>query len=279
MTLMTLMTLMILLLLGLVSGCKPLLNAFSFYPMRIADDAPLPLHTGSEIIQERTIKTHDGISLQTLYLSSDKAQYIVLYLHGNGGHIYHRIPDLLRLQSEGVEVLGLSYRGYGKSEGSASEEGIYLDAEAAFAYVTDKLGFPAERVIILGRSIGTTVALKLASVHQSAGLILVTPLTSARDMAAEIGLGWLASLAGGAFDNRSRIIQIRVPLLVVHGTQDQLIPYWMGEEIYRLGNRPKWLLTIEGAGHNDISTRFAEPYWQGLSQFLQQQVLHQRGSE
>lgn len=92
-------------------------------------------------------------------------------------------------------------------------------------------------------------------------------------MAAEIGLGWLVPLVGDLFDNGSCSGQIGAPLLVVHGNRDRLIPYWMGEEIDRLGNRAKWMLPINGAGHNDISSCFFEPCRRGVSQFLQQQVL------
>jgi len=168
----------------------------------------------------------------------------------------------------GTSVFAVSYRGYGKSEGTPFEAGIYLDGKAAFDYLTGALGVSPSRIFIFGRSIGSTVATDLARHKDIAGLILVSPLTNGRDMTSAMGLGFAAPLAGKAFENDIKIKQVKAPLLVIHGSRDSLIPVSMGRRIFDAAHGPKIFHEIKGAGHNDLTLRFADQYWKAVADFL-----------
>lgn len=250
---------------GSMIGCQALLNFYSFHPDRhdVPDAKQLPAG-----VEEVFLPTSDGETLQSYWLARPASSRVLIYFHGNAGNISHRIPDLRILADMGVNVLGVGYRGYGKSSGKPSEQGIYLDGEAALAYVSRAHGFTPERVILLGRSIGSTVAVEVARHHDLAALILVTPMTTGRAMGKYHGFGMLAALAGDAFDNLGKIVDIRCPLLIVHGTRDKIVPYTMGEQLYALAPWPKHFTAVEGAGHNDISTRGSGPYWRAIRAML-----------
>jgi fermentation-respiration switch protein FrsA (DUF1100 family) len=250
---------------SLLSGCKAMVNSLAFHPDNsdVISTKFLPIG-----VEERTIETEDKVLIRNLYLPTDGSNKIVIYFHGNAGNIYHRIPSLMLLQKAGVNVLGVSYRGYGRSEGSPSEEGIYLDGKAAFSYVRDELGFAEENIVVIGRSIGTTVAINMTQNRDIGGLILVSPLTSGKAQASAGTLSLLSSLAGNAFNNLSKIENIRAPVLVIHGTKDRVIPYSMGRELFNAINSPKEFVAINGAGHNDLQGVFAESYWLAIYRFL-----------
>ena len=129
-------------------------------------------------------------------------------------------------------MIGASYRGYGKSDGEPTEEGVYLDGKAIFQYAVEHLGFPKKNIIIFGRSIGTAVAINTAQHQKICRVILVTPLTSGQDQAKAGGFGAISTLAGNSFDNITKLENIESPLLVIHGTNDRVIPYSMGQAIF-----------------------------------------------
>lgn len=246
-------------------ACKPVVNYFSFHPdknYRVAGDA---LPAG---VREVYFDAADGVRLQALLLANSASDMLTIYFHGNAGNIYHRIADLQRLRQSGVAVLGVSYRGYAGSEGSPSEPGIYLDAAAAFRYATATLGYPASRLVVMGRSIGSTAATDLAQDRVIAGLILVSPLSTAREQASEMGLGFAAGLAGNAFNNLEKVARVKAPLLVIHGTNDTLIPPGMGRAVFAAAAGAKQFAAIDGAGHNDLSSRYAGQYWTAIGSFL-----------
>jgi len=123
-------------------------------------------------------------------------------------------------------------------------------------------------IYIFGRSIGTTVAIHTAQKKKLAGLILVTLLTSGKDMAKATGLGIVSFVAGLSFRNIDKIHNISCPVLVIHGTNDQVIPYGMGVEIYNKLQTKKRMVTIRGARHNNISSSFSGSYWMPISDFI-----------
>jgi fermentation-respiration switch protein FrsA (DUF1100 family) len=248
-----------------ILGCKPIVNMLVFYPDNVNVIPTDKLPYG---IQEITITTEDNIKITSLYLPSAESNKVLIYFHGNAGNIYHRIPSLLQIHDLGVNVIGVSYRGYGKSEGDASEDGIYLDGEAIYQYVTGHMGFSKENIILFGRSIGTTVAINIAQSKNVRGIILVTPLTSAKDHAKASGLGVMASLAGDSFDNITKIENIKSPLLVIHGTSDNIIPYSMGREIFDKAKVKKEFVKIDGADHNNLHDVYSQKYWPPIIQFI-----------
>ena len=246
-------------------GCKPVINEFAFHPdtENVISASKLP-----DEIQEITISTADKVSITSLYLPSTKSDKLLIYFHGNAGNIYHRIPSLLQLHQFGINVIGVSYRGYGKSEGEPSEEGVYLDGKAVFRYAVEQLAFPKENIIILGRSIGTTVAINTAQNKQIGGVILITPLTNGKEQAEAAGLGAISLLAGSSFDNITKIGNIKSPLLVIHGTNDQVIPFSMGKEIFDRAKVKKKFVKIEGANHNNLHDDYGKKYWLPIIRFI-----------
>lgn len=249
-----------------LSGCKAIINEVAFHPN--TTNVLLP-HELPEAAQELEIITEDGVLLNSLFLSDESSEKLVIYFHGNAGNLYSRIPNLVQIHAAGVNVLGLGYRGYGKSEGSPSEQGFYLDGKTIFQYAQEQLGFSQQDIFILGRSIGTTVAIETAQQKDIAGLILITPLTSARDMVKENALAIFSSLAGNAFNNIGKLGNLRAPLLVVHGTEDDITPYFMGVEIFENASVEKQLVTIEGAGHNNLQNEYAQEYWPPILAFIE----------
>ena len=249
----------------ILSGCDAVVNHFAFYPDNVnvipADQLP-------DGIEEFSVTTEDHIKISSLYLPLANAKMILIYFHGNAGNIYQRIPGLIQLRESGVSVVGVSYRGYGNSDGTPSEAGIYQDGDAIYRYVTEELGYPESNIIILGRSIGATVALNIAQHKAIAGLILVTPLTTGKALAEASGLGAISPMAGNSFDNVTRIKHVKVPLLVVHGTADWVVPFSMGKELFDSARTVKQFVKIEGAGHNNLQGRYGPAYWPPIIDFI-----------
>lgn len=246
-------------------GCKPIVNKFAFHPdkVNVIAENKLPGE-----IQEIKISAGDGVKTTSLYLQSKESDKLIVYFHGNAGNIYHRIPGLLQLHNIGVNVIGVSYRGYGKSDGEPSEDGVYLDGEAVLLYAVEQLGFSKKNIIIIGRSIGTAVAINTAQNTKLGALILVTPFTSGKEHAEYSGLGLISSLAGDSFDNIEKIINIDAPLLVIHGTNDQVIPYSMGRKVFDKADVKKSFVTIKGGGHNNLHDVYAQQYWLSILKFV-----------
>lgn len=248
-----------------LTGCSSLVNQFAFYPdtQNIIPAEKLPFG-----VDEVFITTEDNVRLQAYYLKNPSSERMLIFFHGNAGNICHRISDIINLKNCGINVLAISYRGYGKSSGTPSEKGIYKDGAAALDYAMQTLGYSVENIIIFGRSIGSTVAVHISQQKDIAGLILITPLTSAKAQAKAKGLCFLSFLAGNAFDNLSKISHIKCPLLVIHGTDDQVLSFSMGKEIFDHAHGKKQLVIIEGAGHNNLSQVDSEKYWGSIAEFI-----------
>jgi len=248
-------------------GCKPIVNKLAFHPDNVN---VIPKNRLPQGIQEITVTTEDEVEITSLYIPSAGSEKVLIYFHGNAGNIYHRIPSLLQLHEFGVNVVGVSYRGYGKSGGAPSEEGVYQDGEAIFKYVIENLGFTKRNIIIFGRSIGTTVAINTAKHEDIGGIILVTPLTSGKAQAKAGGLASISSLAGNSFDNITKMKSVKAPLLVIHGTKDRVIPYSMGKDIFDTAHARKKFIKVEGADHNNLHDLYGQEYWAPIFSFIKQ---------
>ena len=247
-------------------GCNALVNVFTFYPDRSNVPDPAQLPAG---VAELFIPTADGERLQCYHLTNPASDTLLIYFHGNAGHIGHRIPELQRLAAMRLNVLGISYRGYGKSTGRPSEAGVYADGEAALNYAQGRLGFAPERIMLLGRSLGASVAVEIARGRPLRAVILVTPFTSGQEMGRRMGLGPLARLAGNAFDSLSKVNELRAPLQVVHGTADEVVPFSMGQRLYAAAPEPKQFAAVQDGLHNDLEIATATPYWNAIQSFIQ----------
>ncbi len=240
-----------------------LITQIAFYPDKNVYYVPEEEH-----ISEVFFKTEDNVSIHAYFVKhTPREEKCIIYFHGNAGNNSHRIDDAKRLYSFGVDVLLVSYRGYGKSDGSPSEKGIYKDAEASLAYILNN-GYKEENVFVLGRSIGSTAAVYVSQERSLGGVILVTPLTTAEDMADAAGLGLFRFLGKGKLDNMSKINSLKTRVLFIHGDNDSVVPYSLGKKLYNAYNGEKSFVTIPGGGHNDLSIVDENIYWMSIRDFL-----------
>ena len=201
-----------------------------------------------------SIATSDGLRLDAWHVpapQTSKAPMLALIFHGNAGNNSHRLDYLRMFHELGLASLIVDYRGYGRSNGTPSESGLYQDAAAAWHYVTSILGYPAGRIVIYGESLGGAVATQLAVARQPSALVLASTFTSLPDLASGI-YPWLPVrlLARTKFDTLSRVSTLACPLLVIHSRNDEIIPFSHGERLYDAARPPKQFLHLAG-GHNE----------------------------
>jgi len=242
-----------------------LVNFFAFHPEPGNQVDP---HLVDPTIQEIFFEASDGIMLQAFFVPRPESDRIVLFLHGNAGNASHRLRDAAQLANVGTNVLLLSYRGYGKSDGSPSEEGLYTDGRSALQYIQSQWKFPIERTIIVGRSIGAAVGIEIAQGLPVAGLVLVAPFSSGRDFARAQGLGWIAWLTGEPFNSIEKIQRVSSPILFIHGEEDHIVPIALGRKLFDHARSPKTWKAIPHAGHNDLLQRAGAQYWNWIHAFI-----------
>jgi len=216
-----------------------------------------------------SIRTSDGVPLHGWMIPCDGSDVTLLFFHGNAGNIGDRVENLRRLHEIGLQVFILDYRGYGLSEGSPSEQGLYEDAQAAYAHLLSRHDVDPEHIAIFGRSLGGAVAVDLASRVPCRRLILESTFTSSADMAAHIlPILPLGRLVTERFDSASKIDKVRAPLLQFHGTQDEIVPYRLGQKLHVLAREPKEFVPIPGATHNDTYFVGGRAYFEKIRTFL-----------
>ncbi|NLE67132.1 MAG: alpha/beta hydrolase [Lentisphaerae bacterium] len=194
--------------------------------------------------------TRDGEKLNGWFVPAPGAGATVLMCHGNGGNISDRVWALKRLHDAGFNAFIFDYRGYGRSTGRPNEAGLYLDARAAWDYLVAERGLPQAGIVIHGRSLGGAVACELASNVNAGALVLEAAFTSLPDLAAGI-YPYLPvrALCRFRFNTLGRIARVRVPVLVAHSRDDDLIPFRHGERLYQAANAPKSFFVLRG-DHN-----------------------------
>lgn len=203
-----------------------------------------------------------GGSVAAVHVRNPEARYTVLFSHGNAETVAHNFDYFESMRRAGFSVLAYDYSGYGLSTGRPSERGAYGDIDAAYDYLTRQAGVPAERIILHGRSLGGAVAADLASRRPSAGLVLESTFTSAFRVVRPYPM-----LPFDRFRTLAKLPRIRVPVLVIHGTGDEVIGAWHGRRLYEALAGPKQRLWVEGAGHNDLAYVAGERYWTALRRF------------
>lgn len=243
-----------------------LVESMIFYPTRGVDITPEQLGISGE---EVFFTTEDGVRIHAFYLPAPGARRALLFLHGNAGNASHRLPNAAELVKLQCSVLVIDYRGYGLSEGRATEAGVYADARAGLDHLIGQRGFPENRIIVFGRSLGGAVAVDLAQDRELAGVILESTFPSVADVVSNGPGGALfGALAGQRFDSASKIGRIRAPLLYFHGDRDEIIRYELGRQLFDIAPEPKAFETIHGAGHNDLTQVGGRPYFERIGKFL-----------
>lgn len=237
-----------------------------YFPTTALEYTPADLGMAYEDIR---IRTPDGVMIHGWMIPSAGSEVTLLFLHGNGGNIGDRVDNLRRLHDLGLGVFILDYRGYGLSEGSPSEQGLYEDAQAAWAYLISREDINPERIAIFGRSLGGAVAVDLATRVPCWRLILESTFTSTADMALQIlPFPPLARLMTERFDSAGKIGNVRAPLLQFHGTRDEIVPFKLGQKLFQAVPGPKEFVPIPNATHNDTYLVGGMAYFEKIRSFL-----------
>ncbi len=214
------------------------------------------------------VTTSDGVKIHAWFSAAERSAPTLLWFHGNAGNISGRIDQLQVLQEGGFNVLAVDFRGYGRSEGSPSEKGTYLDAVAAFDALAARKDVDPKRIVAFGQSLGSAVALDLALQRPCERVVLEAPFTSVPAMAsAAYPVPGVAYLVRTKYDNLSKAARLAVPLLVLHGDRDELIPFAMGQAVHAAAAGLKEFWAVPGAHHNDVYEVAGREYVRRLRRF------------
>lgn len=218
------------------------------------------------------LETADNVALHGWYVPADERRGVLLFLHGNAGNISHRLDSIAIFNSLGLDVLIIDYRGYGRSQGKPSEQGVYLDAEAAWRYLVEDRSEDPATILVFGRSMGGAIAAWLSSRHEAAGLIIESCFTSALDMAQQLyPFMPVRLLARIRFPAAEFVARSRNPVLVVHSSHDEIIPFAMGQSLFATAPEPKRFLAISG-DHNSGFLIDRDRYHAGLAGFISESL-------
>jgi uncharacterized protein len=205
--------------------------------------------TGMNGGDELRLTTTDGETLVAWYFPPTNGRPLILYFHGNGGALIDRVPRFRMLTARGYGLLAVSYRGYGGSTGSPTQSGLMQDGEAAYREACAR-GYDGNRIVLMGASLGTGVAIALAATHDAAALVLEAPYLSALDIASAhypfFPLRWLML---DQFRSDRAIRCVHVSVLMVHGEEDDVIPISSAKRLFALANEPKTFMSAPGGGH------------------------------
>lgn len=226
-------------------------SALVFHPARASEswqEPPAQLN-----VEDVWLQTSDGTRIHAWWAPAWHATGALLYCHGNAGNLSHRIGNIIRLSTMlGQSVLIFDYPGYGKSDGSPSEEGCYAAARAAYDWLAETKQMPPEQIVLFGKSLGGGVATELALRRPHRALVLVKTFTSIPNMARRSWLTFAsASLVANEFDNLAKIRRCPSPVYIAHGDRDEVIPFAQATQLYAAAPSPKRFFLLKGSGHND----------------------------
>jgi len=228
-----------------------------YFPVKPLDSTPASIGLDYDSV---SLATSDGETLHGWWVSVPEARGTALLFHGNAGNISHRLDYLILFRQLGLNTLLLDYRGYGQSSGTPSEAGTYLDAQAAWHYLTEIRSIPASQIVLYGESLGGAVAAWLAAREQPGMLVLASTFTSVPELATEIypflPVRWLSRFD---YNTLAAVQIISCPVFIAHSPQDDVIPYPHGQRLFAAASGPKQFLALAN-GHND-GFIFMQPAW------------------
>ena len=243
-------------------------NKFVYFPFKYPQGHWQPDSFGLQV-EDCYFTSPDGIKLHGWFFAKNNAIATLIWCHGNAGNISDRLYDLVLLCKLPINVFIFDYRGYGRSEGSPDEKGIYLDAEAAYDYMTSRNDVNKNKIIIFGRSLGGAVAVDLATKRSGIGLILEATFTSAKDMAkSSFGFLPVHYIMKTKLNSIAKITGIEIPVFVAHGTSDRTVPFKLGRRLFEAANEPKEFYEIQNADHNDTFVVGGKSYFEKILEFI-----------
>jgi fermentation-respiration switch protein FrsA (DUF1100 family) len=235
------------------------LGAHYWAPSQLFPQPPVSYDLGPDYLQ---LTAPDGVKIAARHWPNPKAKYTLLYLHGNYedlGSIAGYIPQFV---AEGYAVFAIDYRHYGRSEGVPTEANTCADAALAYDYMRTRLGVPADRIILFGYSLGASPAVELARHQPAAGLVLQGAFVSVYRVMTTIPL-----FPGDKFVNIAKVPALKLPVLVIHGTADNTVPFWHGQKLYAAITARKSSLFVEGGPHAGLGDYTGPRYWDELRKF------------
>ncbi len=215
------------------------------------DIQPIAAYGLPEKLQDITFTAADGVRLQAWYAPPEQGKDSVVFFHGNAGNLANRKHKYQEILSRGYGLMALDYRGYGKSQGTPNEEGLYQDARAAIAFLQAE-NIPTKKMILYGESLGTGVATQMGLEHEVKLLALEAPYSSIAAVAqATYWFLPVTLLLKDRYDSAQKIGHIDDPLILFHGTADRVIPIGFGRELFSHAKEPKQAYYFKGLGHNN----------------------------
>ncbi len=208
------------------------------------------------------LTTQNGQKISAVYLPNTRAKYTILISHGNGEDLWQIFPWLEAFKAHGFSVFAYDYEGYGTSSSRPSENKTYLDINAAYDYLKNTLHIPDNRIILLGRSIGSGPTIDLARRVSVAGVILESAMLTAFRV-----ITYWPLFPFDKYRNNAKISEISSPILFIHGTKDNVVPFWHGKALYALATAHKTFYAVEDAGHNNVAEVGGEQYWKTIEEF------------
>jgi fermentation-respiration switch protein FrsA (DUF1100 family) len=240
-------------------------NYLIFFPERSFDFTPETFRLAYRNVY---FPTEDGKKLHGWFFPGQKDDPVILHFHGNAGNISHRLDLIRHFLQRKIQVFIIDYRGFGKSEGSPSEQGLYLDGLAAYDYLVQKEGVLPGDIVLHGHSIGAAVAIEVALQRGVKAVMLESAFTSTRDMAKTMPLFFLLfPFLPANYNNLAKVARLHIPKLIIHGDADEIVPFAMGEKLFAATVEPKFFLRLEGAGHNDTFVVGGKPYLDAVERF------------
>ena len=206
----------------------------------------------------------NGVKVAAIVLDPERGKKAVIRCHGNAEDMVGSIEVLRELADDGYTVASVDYPGYGLSDGSPDEKGCYRNVHRLYDWLIEKRGFKPEDIIVSGFSIGTGPATELAATKPVGGLILEAPFLSAPRVVTRVRI-----LPIDPFPNLKRIGDVKCRVLMIHGTNDGVIPYSQGQALFKLANEPKRFVALEDCDHNEIAAEMGvEEYLKLVRDFV-----------
>ncbi len=239
-----------------------------YFPIKKLDGTPADIGLEYEDVN---IVASDGVKIHGWFIPAEYSprypRINILFSHGNGGNISHRFAKLQMLHKLGFDTLIYDYRGYGKSEGSPDEDGIYLDIEAVYDHLLNNRQVNPKNIILFGESLGSAVSADLALKREVGGIVIEEGFTSVKDVANHYFPFIPNFIYKSKYDTSKKLKKVAVPKLMFHSVDDEIIPYGMGKRLFDAAAEPKQFIELKG-GHNDAFMVSQDKFMKGIDEFV-----------
>ncbi len=226
-------------------------------------------------LEEIWLPVDEAVTVFGWFINAGPSSPVILWCHGNAGNVSHRIENIRQLYQRGISVFIFDYRGYGRSTGIPSEAGLYQDALVSYDYLIHQRRVSPNRLILFGRSLGSCIAGEVAVQRLSAGLIVEGAFPSIQSMSDHHYFGlparWVMDVE---FNLIQKVRALVIPLLVIHGERDSVVPIGLGRQVFEAADEPKQWYVVLGAEHNNVPFVGGKPYFDHIHAFLHR-VLQQ----